>query len=282
MIRRFFANGRVAWSRVGRLAATLLLCSGISSDRTTSGQVKSEQAPPVRPAEPRECRWADTPITIDGEAAETGWGRAQVIGDFSLPWLGDRSRPARTATRARLLWDREALYFFAEMEDADLYGDVTEHDGETWNNDVFELFLKPDERPGYYEFQVNAAGTVMDMYLPRRGAGGYGRFKKDGDFHIVAKVKLRGTLNTWQDRDAGWSVEGRIPWRDFQRTGCAPEPGGRWKFALCRYDYSVDFEGPELSTCAPLRPSTSPSFHAFEDFATLRFVGPARSGPPRP
>ena len=39
---------------------------------------------------------------------------------------------ARTATTAKLLWDREYLYFFADMEDADLFADVTEHDGKTW------------------------------------------------------------------------------------------------------------------------------------------------------
>src|SRR2546430_1327990 len=84
------------------------------------------------------------------------------------------------------------------VEDGDLYADVKEHDGMTWENDVFELFFKPDDnKPGYYEFQVNAAGTIMDMFIPRRGAGGYRRFIKDGDFHLDAKVHLRGTLNKW-------------------------------------------------------------------------------------
>src|SRR5438270_2083426 len=158
------------------------------------------------------------------------------------------------------------------MEATDLYADVKEHDGMLWNNDVFELFFKPaDDKPGYYEFQVNAAGAVLDMFLPRRGAGGYQRFIKDGDFHVDAKVVLRGTLNNWTDRDEGWAVEGRIPWKDFLRTGGRPEINETWKFALCRYDYSVDFEGPELSTCAPLKAS---NFHAHEDYASLKFVGP--------
>src|SRR5262249_10299242 len=46
--------------------------------------------------------------------------------------------------------------------------------------------------------------------------------------------------------------------------------------ALCRYDYSVDFEGPELSTCAPLKTNRTPSFHFYEDYATLTFVGPRK------
>lgn len=161
------------------------------------------------------------------------------------------------------------------MDDADLYADITEHDGKTWTNDVFELFFKPsDQHAGYYEFQINAAATVMDMFIPRRSAGFFQRFVKDGDFHIEVKVKRRGTLNRWQDKDEGWSVEGRIPWRDFIRTGGRPAIGEQWKFALCRYDYSVDFDNPELSTCAPLTSKNHADFHLHEDYATLKFVGP--------
>lgn len=222
-----------------------------------------------------ECRWADTPIAIDGKLDDAAWKHAEVIDSFFLPWLKDKARPARTATKARLLWDREYLYFAAEMEDGDLYADVKEHDGQTWDNDVFELFFKPAvDKPGYYEFQVNAAGTIFDLFLPQRNAGGTVRFKKDGDFHIEAKVALDGTLNKWTDKDKGWTVEGRMPWRDFLRAGGRPNPDDAWKFALCRYDYSVDFEGPELSTCAPLKSKPFPDFHLHEDYATLKFIGP--------
>ncbi len=165
------------------------------------------------------------------------------------------------------------------MEDADLYADVKEHDGKTWDNDVFELFFKPaDDKPGYYEFQVNAAGTVMDMFLPRRGAGGYRRFIKDGEFHIEAKVRLR--RHAQQVDRQGRGLVGRGP-HPLDATSSAPAAGRtsdeKWKFALCRYDYSVDFEGPELSTCAPLSSQAYPDFHHFEDYAALKFVGPERS-----
>jgi glucose/arabinose dehydrogenase len=246
---------------------------------TSAETPKAFQPPPTE----FECRWTDTPLTIDGKTDEAAWKHAQVIDNFYLPWLGEKARAARTATKARLLWDRENLYFFADMEDADLYAEVKEHDGQTWDNDVFELFFKPGaDKPGYYEFQVNAAGTIVDMFLPRRGSGGYQRFRSDGDFHIEAKVQLRGTLNRWQDKDQGWSVEGRIPWRDFLRTGGRPDVGERWKFALCRYDYSVEFEGPELSTCAPLKSLPQPDFHHHEDYATLRFVGSSAKSAAKP
>ena len=251
---------RTVWDSLS-LVCVMLLCG--------PGPSRAGDAPAAS-----ECRWADGKITIDGKADDAAWAKAHTIEGFSLPWLGNAARPAKTATKARLLWDRENLYFFATMDDSDLYADVKEPDGVTWENDVFELFFKPaEDKPGYYEFQVNAAGTIMDLFLPRRGSGGYKRFKGDGAFHIEAKVALDGTLNRWQDHDHGWSVEGRIPWTDFLRTGGRPADGETWKFALCRYDYSVEFEGPELSTCAPLQ-SQPPDFHHHEDYAALRFIGP--------
>ena len=145
------------------LAGSLLLTTSFAQDR--------------QPKPPLECRFAAVPPKIDGIGDDEVWKTAQVIDRFIVPWLKEGPRTARTATKARLIWDREFLYFLAEMDDADLYADVTEHDGKTWDNDVFELFFKPTaDQPGYYEFQVNAAGTVMDMYLPRRNAGGYQRF----------------------------------------------------------------------------------------------------------
>src|SRR5687767_14569037 len=118
-------------------------------------------APTVKPGAALECRWTDFPVAIDGRGDDRGWKSAAAIDGFSLPWLGKDARPAQAATRAKLLWDRENLYFLAEMEDDDLYAEIREHDGKLWFNDVFELFFKPaDDRPGYYEFQVNPAGAV--------------------------------------------------------------------------------------------------------------------------
>jgi glucose/arabinose dehydrogenase len=228
---------------------------------------------PVQKSLSHECRFVDNPPTIDGIADDLAWKSAQPIDRFTLPWLKEQERPARTATKARLAWDREFLYFIAEMDDGDLFADLTEHDAKIWNNDVFELFLKPAiDKTGYYEFQVNAAGTVLDMFLPKRSFDNFEQQVKEGDFHVDAKVTRNGTLNQRTDKDQGWTVEGRIPWTDFLRTGGRPAPGEVWKFALCRYDYSVEFDEPELSSSAPLQVR---SFHQHEDYADLTFIGPA-------
>jgi uncharacterized repeat protein (TIGR03806 family) len=231
---------------------------------------------PLKKAPPSafECRWTDTPVTIDGAADEAAWKNAQPIDAFHLPWLGDKARVSRTATTAKLLWDREYLYFHADMEDSDLFADLTAHDGELWKNDVFELFLRPDaDKTGYYEFQVNAAGARFDAFYPKYDLDNIVKQSKLGTFRLEAKVALRGTLNKRTDEDKGWSVEGRIPWTDFARTGGRPVPGEKWKLNLCRFDYHTDWKEPELSCVAPIaKKKIPPFFHQSEDYATLTFV----------
>lgn len=217
------------------------------------------------------CHWASSPIAIDGVADEAAWKRAHMIDDFRIP-AANGKRPS-TRTRAKMLWDRQYIYFYADLEDHDLFGDITERDAMTWNNDVFEIFLKPTlpgaPEAGYYEFQVNAAGTEMDLFLPDQKSGGYTALKSANAFQMKTAVVRRGTLDNRNDRDEGWSVEGRIPWVDFMPTGGRPDVNEVWSLALCRYDYTLGKE-PELSSCAPL---TKLNFHAVEDYAKLRFAG---------
>jgi hypothetical protein len=214
------------------------------------------------------CRRAEGKIKIDGKVEEEAWKEADLINGFSVFW---EKRKARTATAARLLWDDRYLYFAAEMEDEDLFALEKAENGMTWEDDVFELFFKPSrDKLAYYELQVNPLGTKLELYLPSRGAGGYRRFHKGGPLGLEAAVALKGTLNKHDDRDRGWSVEGRIPWKAFNPTGGGPDAGDVWKFALCRYDYSVTLDQPELSSCAPL---TRRDFHRYEDYADLVFLG---------
>lgn len=225
-----------------------------------------------RAADVLECRWAAAPPVIDGRLDDSAWKSAQAVESFQAGWLPDAERKPPTHTKARLLWDREYLYFSAEMEDWDVYANVTEQDAAIWTCDVFELFFKPArDRTGYYEFEVNAANGKLDMFLPSRGAGGYNRHARERSFHIESAVQVRGTLNNWSDKDHGWTVEGRIPWRDFLPTGGRPEPGELWQHSLCRYDYSAGLEKPALSATAPL---TKPDYHHYEDYVPLKFIGP--------
>jgi glucose/arabinose dehydrogenase len=234
-------------------------------------------ATPTAPPAPKavfECRWTTEKIAVDGRADEEAWKTAPTIDGFRANWA-DRS--AKTATRAKLLWDANYLYFFADMDDGDLFSEVTWQDGPLWLDDVFELFFKPDEkRSGYYEFEVNAVNTHMEMYVRERNPHMFRKHGTVDEFDWQTAVVRRGTLNVRTDRDEGWSVEGRIPWTDLGHTGGRPAPDETWGFALCRYDYDVRDKAPELSANAPFHRM---NYHDYEHYPLLKFVGPREARP---
>jgi hypothetical protein len=249
------------------IAIVVFACATFAFLGQTPLQKQDDKQPKTDSAKVVECRWLKGQIEFDGNLNESAWANADVM-QFRVPW---QKRDPKTATKARLLWDKEYLYFCAELEDHDIYADNLEPNGRLWENDVFELFFKPSEKKlAYYEFQVNAANIPLELFFPSRGAGGYNRFAPlTEEFHIESVVKLNGTLNDWTDKDKGWNIEGRISWDAFKATGGRPKAGDRWRFALCRFDYSSTLERPEQSTSAPL---TVADFHRYEDYQELVFV----------
>jgi len=224
---------------------------------------------PPSAAKPRRfaCHRAAGPIAIDGVPDEPAWGHAEEILDFRVAGTGARPQ---TKASARFLWDNEYLYLAVTMEDLDIYGTRKEHDSQTWDDDVAELFIKPSDRTyPYYEFQVNALGTTFDALFGRRGAGGLDRWRP-WESGMKAAVKIKGTLNNWEDKDQGWTVEVAIPLKAFTATTPLPQLGDRWRFAVCRYDYSVYInDGPEYTSSALLK---EVNFHKYEYYDYLEFA----------
>lgn len=230
--------------------------------------------PPAVAREAQECRWVDEPLTLDGKADEAAWKTAKDISNFGRPWLG-RDAAAVATTHARLLWGREFLHFFADLDDTDLNSSEQLPDGMEATEDLFELYLKPAaDKPGYFVLRVNAAGKTHGVFLPARVEAGKNPFKSDNLVEFETVVQRRGTLNQKGDRDTGWSVEGRVRWRELLRAGGRPNVNETWQFALCRTDVSADGREPQFSTTALL---TRADAHRYEDYAALRFLSPSAS-----
>jgi glucose/arabinose dehydrogenase len=228
-------------------------------------------------AEAVRVRWTDHPITVDGRPDDSAWQHAEKIVDFGQPWLSDGNRQATAPpqTVARLMWDHQYLYFLAQLRDEDLLAGITVHDGRTWEDDVFEIFLKPTaSATGYLAFQVNAAGTRFDMFIPDRDGPRGAEQAAAHRFRWEAVVTRRGTINNSDDRDSGWIAEGRIPWTDMMAVGGRPNPGEQWSFGLSRYDYTDGDADPVLTTSSQQSTKESPDFHAHEDYRQCVFEGP--------
>jgi CubicO group peptidase (beta-lactamase class C family) len=246
--------------------ATVAALSGARSEPAApEGKPAAPEPPVTREA---QCRRAAVAPVIDGKLDDSAWAGAAVIDRFPAFWDRADTGPG---TRARLVWDDDALYFAATMTDAELRAFGTKHNDRLWLGDVFELFFKPaTDRPEYYEFQVNPRSVVLELAFPKRGFD-FPTLAARPPMGMAAVAVVDGSLDQPGDRDRGWSVEGRIPWSIFAPTGGRPAPGTAWRFALCRYDYGPEGSKPILMSSAPL---TQASFHRYEDYGLLRFEGP--------
>ncbi|MDH4131818.1 MAG: carbohydrate-binding family 9-like protein [Gemmatimonadota bacterium] len=186
---------------------------------------------------------AARPIVVDGRLDDAAWGGAAWSADFT-DIEGD-SRPApRWRTRVKLLWDSTALYVGAELEEPDLWATLTRRDAVIYHDNDFEVFLDPDgDGLAYFELEINALGTVWDLFLPRPYRLGGSAVDEWDIAGLRSAVALQGTLNHPVDRDAGWTVELAIPFTALTASGVstpAPADGTRWRVNFSRVEWDLE------------------------------------------
>ncbi|MCX7917302.1 MAG: carbohydrate-binding family 9-like protein, partial [bacterium] len=200
-------------------------------------------------------------IMIDGEITSEEWGKKPTIKNFYRPGCFDKKPYSNTVVWIK--YDEESLYIAGKMEDKCLIGYVEKQDGPVWNDDVFEIFIKPKfNSTHYYEINSNILGTLFDAFFHRKGVY---YLKNIEGFSSGTKVatKIKGTLNN-DDVDEGWEIEMAIPFSAFSKTTSPPKKGDVWYFAINRYDYSIYIPyGKELTSSAKLRRT---DFHLYYDY----------------
>lgn len=218
------------------------------------------------------CHQTTGRIKIDGLLNEADWKNAETISFYHLIKGGPQDyREAESQAFGRLLWDKDYLYVSFEAFDKDIWGYYTERDEDTTKEDVLEIFLKPNaQTESYYNFEINALGTVHDAFNFKRDfAGGSHRWRKWDCKGLRIKTKITGSLNNHKDEDEYWQLEVAIPFSAFTEATLAPELGDKWGFALCRYDYSVYLEeGVEYSSTTKF---SKVDFHLWKDYDELLF-----------
>jgi len=128
------------------------------------------------------CYRAPSALTIDGKI-EAAW-HAAAWTDAFVDIEGDKKPAPRHKTRVKMLWDDEALYILAELEEPDVWATLTEHDATIFYDNDFEMFLDPDgDNHNYGELELNAFNTTWDLLLTKP-------YKDDG--HAVQAWEIKG------------------------------------------------------------------------------------------
>jgi hypothetical protein len=186
---------------------------------------------------------APSRLIIDGKLDEAGW-TAAAWGEPFVDIEGNSKPRPRFRTRVKMLWDDEAFYVAAEMEEPDLWGTLTARDSVIFHDNDFEIFIDPDgDTHAYYELEVNALGTVWDLLLIKPYRDG-GRAIDAWDIAgLRVGLDVRGTINRPGDHDEGWTVEVAMPWRILREAapdGKGPQAGNRWRVNFSRVQWEMD------------------------------------------
>lgn len=208
-------------------------------------------------------------IHIDGRLDEASWQAAPRSPRFTDLIHGD---PAIHDTRASVLWDDENLYVGYWIEEPIVTATLTERDAPIYTNNDVELFIAGKDT--YYEFEINALGTIYEVFFIWEEAyekGGYSQIPEfsrntkgavpfngvgftnhprgprigfwNWDFPGLKKaVFIDGTLNDDTDRDRGWTVELALPWYGMKwlahgdGRSLPPRDGDIWRMDFSRFN----------------------------------------------
>lgn len=224
------------------LAALLLL--SCNAPAAKEGNITYTPQPPFDPPT-YVCYKAPAPIEVDGKLSPGEWD--------AIPWTTDfvdiegtiRPNPY-LQTRAKMTYDDKGMYFAALLEEPHVWATITEHDAVIFQDNDFEIFLDPTgDTHNYLEYEVNALGTVWDLFLTRPYRDNPQVLNNWEFAGMKSAVHVDGTLNNPKDTDKSWSVEVFIPWYSMyqvMRGKEMPNPGDQIRVNFSRVQWTTDVQ----------------------------------------
>jgi hypothetical protein len=235
-----------SWRYSRRLMAHRLAIPGILAWACSVAIVPTgpgQRLEPAPAARTYVCVRVPDPPVIDGRLDDTAWTDVR----WSEPFVdieGDRKPTPPLRTRMKLAWDDEYLYVAGVLEDPHVWSTITERDAVIYQDDDFEIFLDPDgDTHEYYELEINALGTVWDLFLVRPYRDGGPALHGWDIAGLRSAVAVDGSLNDASDEDRGWTVELALPWAALAEAapgGRPPDAGDHWRINFSRVDWDME------------------------------------------
>lgn len=174
----------------------------------------------------------------------------------------------RFPVNVQFAWDDEALYFRFDAIDDDILDEAPENlkNGLYLYGDTLELFLRPWNSRGYWEFHFSASGKFGAIHFPSRGR----RMPSNVAYlpmpGLEFQNKVIGTLNDPGDKDERWLGLARIPF-----TGITDlKPGEPLFIQVTSVAYSIYADWNEKSQLTYMRNSVADP-HYLPDWGQLIF-----------
>ena len=233
-----------------------------NAERLLSMADTKETTESVRTDQIRVLPAVDFEVTGDGR--NEAWAKAEWV---TIPRRNSGKLPYES--RLKLLYSSKGLYTLFEGTDEKLtVSNLSDFDN-LWEEDVFEIFLWPDEKQTiYFEYEISPLGKELPILVPNLN----GKFLGWRPWHYEGTRKTRKATSIVDGTAAPGSVASRwmaeifIPYSLLEPLqNVPPKAGSRWRANFYRVDYD------DKKTTAWSWVPVGPSFHEYQKFGTLLF-----------
>lgn len=222
------------------------------------------------PSMPAMTVRATADFDVTGEGTNDAWSKAEwqplprrtrdgQATDVGLPY----------SAQVKMLYSSKGLYVLFKGTDAQLTTTMQADNLNLWEEDVYEVFLWPNEKhPVYFEYEISPLGFELPILVPNLDGKlrGWLPWNYDGARKIRKGTAAIGGQKQSRATVEGWTAEIFIPYDVLQPLqNVPPKSGARWRANFYRVDY--DAQQPTRWTWSPV----GPSFHEYQKFGTLVF-----------
>ena len=148
--------------------------------------LKPDESKVEGPKEARVRPTADFEVTGDG--SNEAWKKAEWV-----PLTPRGAADPSLETRVKLLYSKKGLYVLMSAADRKVTATFKDDFENLWTEDVFEVFLWPDERePIYFEYEISPLNRELPILVPNLG----GKFLGWRPWHYEGNRKTHKATST--------------------------------------------------------------------------------------
>jgi hypothetical protein len=215
-------------------------------------------------------------VTGDGSSENwknTDWNilpqlssKTLINAGWNIPPQQGTASDLQYETSFKILYSNKGIYCLFKCEDSVITATLKEDFLNLFNEDVVEVFLRPDATmPIYFEYELSPLNFELPILIVnyKGKASGWRPFQYSSERKVIHAVRIQNK-NPANNRFT-WTAELYIPFALLEAMGNVPaKKGTRWRANFYRIDYDRNpvYSGWQL---------TRQSFHDPEKFGILEF-----------
>ncbi len=235
-----------------------LLAINVAANQAQDNKSTANQSLPSMIVKPTED------FDVDGTGKAVAWAKTDWVVLNRRP-MGELEYDAKV----KVLYSERGVYFLMAGSDRSVTATLDKDFEDLWNEDVFEVFLWPDESTTtYFEYEISPLGKELPLLIPNNKGKflGWIPWHYEGDRKVQKAVTVQSGQAKSGGKIEGWQAEFFVPYALLAPLqNVPPKQGKRWRANFYRVDYD------DKKTTAWDWARVGPSFHEYAKFGTLIF-----------